>query len=219
MGGRCHAGSHDLTGPSERGHSTGTGTGTGTDTDPPVSALLTLLEQSSRLETSVNSWVQLVRAGGWERNSRHIDSILDDLGPMPPTEKPNDRAMWVAALINPLPSLGLAPEIRPMVLAAESSRTRLGVVSEALRESMRYIQPSGTNVCLQRVFGAVGMTPSQPLLRCILAMLPWVVVGIGVLLRGLLFPEEAAAEGAAGPSGDDAVDVTAQLVQNLAADW
>ena len=50
-------------------------------------------------------------------------------------------------------------------------------------------------------------------------MLPWVVVGIGVLLRGLLFPEEAAAEGAAGPSGDDAVDVTAQLVQNLAADW
>ena len=88
---------------------TGTGTGTGTDTDPPVSALLTLLEQSSRLETSVNSWVQLVRAGGWERNSRHIDSILDDLGPMPPTEKPNDRVCHLCCVAT-MPSVLCWPQ-------------------------------------------------------------------------------------------------------------
>ena len=44
---------------------------------------------------------------------------------MPPADKPHRRAMWVAALINPLPALGVALEIRPAVLQASSKRYTL----------------------------------------------------------------------------------------------
>ena len=35
-----------------------------------------------------------------------------------PSRHPSDVALWTAALINPLPSLGVALEIRPAVLCA-----------------------------------------------------------------------------------------------------
>ena len=48
--------------------------------------------------------------------------ILRDLGPLPSEKSPGERALWVAALINPLPALGVALECRPFLLSAEGRR-------------------------------------------------------------------------------------------------
>jgi len=68
-----------------------------------------------------------VREGGHERSPNQLEELFCDLGPMPPAEDCDDRAMWVAAMINPLPALGVAYEIRPAVLTAQSPTTRLQV--------------------------------------------------------------------------------------------
>jgi hypothetical protein len=75
---------------------------------------------------------RLVRVGGHERSPNQLEELFRDLGPMPPAEDCDDRAMWVAAMINPLPALGVAYEIRPAVLTAQSPTTRLQVVSPRL---------------------------------------------------------------------------------------
>ncbi|KAL1507038.1 hypothetical protein AB1Y20_007900 [Prymnesium parvum] len=90
---------------------------------------------SAALEPLVREWVELVRSTGRERVEGQIDGVLDDLGPMP--EEPNARALWVAGLINPLPALGVALEIRPAALMASSTEERLAVVEMGLRDSIR----------------------------------------------------------------------------------
>lgn len=140
----------------------------------------------SLLHDDLEQWTSLVRTGGWERRPGHLDNILEQLGPAPRPYQPDDMAFWIAALINPLPGLGLAPEIRGMVLAAESTAARITILSEALLESTNYITPSSTNIALQKLFRVFGAKPSQPLLRCILAILPWVIVGFAVFLRSVL---------------------------------
>ena len=62
-----------------------------------------------------------MRSTGRERSPGHLAGVLADLGPMPPAARPRDRATWVAALINPLPALGVSLEIRPAVLCAAST--------------------------------------------------------------------------------------------------
>jgi hypothetical protein len=47
--------------------------------------------------------------------------------------------MWVAALINPLPALGVALEIRPAVLQASSVANALGVVTQGIRSSIDHV--------------------------------------------------------------------------------
>ena len=59
------------------------------------------------LEPLVRRWEALVRAGR-ERQPGQIDQVRGDLGPMPVASRPSERAVWVAALINPLPGLGVA---------------------------------------------------------------------------------------------------------------
>ena len=64
----------------------------------------------------VNTWLGLVRDGR-ERQEGQIDQVLEDLGPMPqPMQRPGALSLWVGALINPLPSLGVAWEVRPGLL-------------------------------------------------------------------------------------------------------
>ena len=65
-----------------------------------------------------------------------------DLGDMPPAEKPMDRSLWVAALINPLPALGVAMEIRPAVLQAPSTANALAVVTSGIQSSIAHVNGS-----------------------------------------------------------------------------
>eukprot|EP00976_Prorocentrum_cordatum_P061625 1176380-Prorocentrum_minimum.AAC.1 len=50
---------------------------------------------------------RLVREGGHEREPDQLTDLYRDLGPLPPAEDCDDRALWVAALINPVPALGV----------------------------------------------------------------------------------------------------------------
>lgn len=94
-----------------------------------------VLQCSKELDALVKRWLLLVRSGH-ERQPGQMGLILEHLGPMPPAESGSDRAFWVAALINPLPALGVAFEIRAAVLAATSAADRLKIVDRALRESV-----------------------------------------------------------------------------------
>mmetsp|Transcript_120182 Transcript_120182/g.340237 ORF Transcript_120182/g.340237 Transcript_120182/m.340237 type:complete len:544 (+) Transcript_120182:55-1686(+) len=100
-----------------------------------------LLQQSKDLEPLVIVWLSLVR-GGFERKPKQMDMILDDLGPMPPAEEATARAIWVAALINPLPGLGVAYEIRPSMLMANTVQQRLEVATDGLQSSISHLDGS-----------------------------------------------------------------------------
>ena len=51
--------------------------------------------------------------------------------------------MWVAGLINPLPALGVALEVRPAVLMAETADLRVQVAEMGLRDSIQRLASPG----------------------------------------------------------------------------
>eukprot|EP00967_Tisochrysis_lutea_P053941 scaffold67230_cov30-Tisochrysis_lutea.AAC.1 len=69
-----------------------------------------------------------------------ISHVLDDIGPKPPTSAPTALSLWGASLINPLPSLGVAPECRGSVLEAVDSAERLAIVTRACERSIRSLR-------------------------------------------------------------------------------
>mmetsp|Transcript_41914 Transcript_41914/g.84112 ORF Transcript_41914/g.84112 Transcript_41914/m.84112 type:complete len:128 (-) Transcript_41914:207-590(-) len=85
---------------------------------------------------------------GRERFSDQLSSILNELGPMP--ELPEDAqnewrppaeelGLWAAALLNPLPALGLAPEIRQRALESTDSISRIHLVLGAAEVSLAHM--------------------------------------------------------------------------------
>ncbi|KAL7545332.1 hypothetical protein ACHAWF_008681 [Thalassiosira exigua] len=65
-----------------------------------------------------------------------IRKVQQDLGPMPSPESPSAFAVWGAALINPLPALGVATEVRGAVLEADGAEKKLGVFERCLIKSI-----------------------------------------------------------------------------------
>jgi hypothetical protein len=108
-------------------------------------SLAATLEMSNRVGELVEEWKRCVVELGWERHRQQISTLLHELGPIPPTERFSARAVWVAALVNPLPPLGVSSEIRPAVLQSfapdddvhihslQSSHLRLKAVEGALQ--------------------------------------------------------------------------------------
>mmetsp|Transcript_10173 Transcript_10173/g.11679 ORF Transcript_10173/g.11679 Transcript_10173/m.11679 type:complete len:399 (+) Transcript_10173:230-1426(+) len=117
------------------------------------------LAMSHNLESLVEIWQGLVYERGYERNPDQLRRLYRDLGPMPPYTAPGDRAMWVAALINPLPALGVAPEIRPSMLQATNVLERVEIATEGIRSSLIYMKPT-----LFRTVLSSGVTQLQKLL-------------------------------------------------------
>ena len=70
----------------------------------------------------VDRWIELARQN--ERHPNQIDKLLGQLGKIPPEHKPSERAFWIGALINPLPALGVAMEVRPSLLMAKTAEER-----------------------------------------------------------------------------------------------
>ena len=99
---------------------------------PDAEAIL-LAEQ---LEPLVDEWVELVRKGKRERSPGQISGVLADLGPFCEVESVDDRAFWVAGLLNPLPALGVAVEIRPTMLEAPDALHRVKLAHMALTDSI-----------------------------------------------------------------------------------
>ena len=75
-----------------------------------------------------------------------MDQLLQDLGgypdSLPPATRPTDLAFWIGALINPTPGLGVAMEIRPLLLMSSSAEERLGIAIKGMQESLDHM--SGT---------------------------------------------------------------------------
>jgi len=88
----------------------------------------------------VERWIELAREN--ERHKDQVDDLLRDLGPMPAVHKATELAMWVGALINPLPGMGVAMEIRPSLLMASTSEERVKVALQGLLASIRHMDGS-----------------------------------------------------------------------------
>ena len=101
-----------------------------------------MISKAEALEPLVREWSELVR-GGRERAPGQLDRVLEDIGPMPSSKQPSARALWVAALINPLPALGVALEVRPAALMAPTADLRLQVAEMGLRDSIERLQAPG----------------------------------------------------------------------------
>lgn len=88
----------------------------------------------------VDRWIELARMN--ERSPGQIDAILKDLGEIPPADQPSERAFWVGALINPLPGMGVALEIRPALLTARKAEQRVEVALHGMLKSIKYMDGS-----------------------------------------------------------------------------
>lgn len=98
------------------------------------------VSEARHLPPLVARWRTLVEGGHHERFQGQVQAVLDDLGPMPPPQAAGHMALWVAALINPLPALGVAYEIRPSVLAAPTVAERLRFVREGIAGSIGHVR-------------------------------------------------------------------------------
>lgn len=73
-----------------------------------------------------------------------INKILTEIGPMP--SKMKERAIWVGALVNPIPPLGplgVCAEIRPAMMACRNDHDRVLLASAALMSSIDSLNGKG----------------------------------------------------------------------------
>jgi len=121
------------------------------DLERRIHSLLAALEQWTELardpatydNTDVVAGLRVTHGQpGLRRDAaRLLDAVLDDLGPRPePTTHPTAFALWVAALINPHPPMGVAPELRAAVLQATCAPDRLRIVERGLRRSIANLE-------------------------------------------------------------------------------
>lgn len=88
----------------------------------------------------VESWIKLAKEN--ERSPGQIDTLLEELGDIPSAEEPTERAFWIGALINPIPAMGVALEVRPSLLMAETAEERIKVASAGILKSIRHMDGS-----------------------------------------------------------------------------
>mmetsp|Transcript_7424 Transcript_7424/g.11911 ORF Transcript_7424/g.11911 Transcript_7424/m.11911 type:complete len:333 (-) Transcript_7424:121-1119(-) len=100
--------------------------------------------RAAELMELANTWQQLLKSSGRERFTGQMEQILLDLGPMPSADRPSALALWLAGLINPLPALGVALEIRPQVLMARETKERLQIAELGIRDSIERLRQPGS---------------------------------------------------------------------------
>lgn len=91
---------------------------------------------SQTLPARIEEWV------GWVLKKEATDEAgmnarISDLGPMP-TDL-TGRALWTAALVNPLPSLGVCLEIRPAMLSCSNDLERMILACQAVQSSIDHL--------------------------------------------------------------------------------
>jgi hypothetical protein len=100
-------------------------------------AMARAISKAQLIPNLVSEWISLARTK--EQKSGQMDSILSNLGSMPTPDEPNDLSLWVGALINPLPAMGVATEIRPDLLDAKTADERVQIVLDAIQQSIRHM--------------------------------------------------------------------------------
>ena len=91
---------------------------------------------SETLPALVKEWRQWVLATR-ATDQTGMDARLEVLGSMP--DDLTERALWVAAAINPLPALGVCLEIRPAMLACTNDYDRMVLVCQAVQSSIDHL--------------------------------------------------------------------------------
>ena len=92
----------------------------------------------------VDRWIELAKEK--ERTPGQIDTLLKELGKIPPTHQPTERAFWIGALINPLPAMGVALEIRPALLTAKKAEQRVEIALNGIHRSIKYMDGSSAGL-------------------------------------------------------------------------
>ena len=75
-----------------------------------------------------------------------LELIEKHLGQMPGVDEPARLACWVAGLINPIPALGVAYEIRPALLMATTVGDMIGVAHKGITLSIKGLKKSSGDV-------------------------------------------------------------------------
>jgi hypothetical protein len=109
-----------------------------------------LVVQSRRLGELMQQWLRLVDLlrydPGGQLSARLVESLASGARSMPAENKPNGRAFWCAALLNPqrpLPSV--APGITLPVLLAEGTKERVEIVLHAVKSAISQMRDMGSN--------------------------------------------------------------------------
>ena len=98
-------------------------------------------EVAREIPRLVEEWLALVISRRRERQPDQLKLIQSHIGPMPDAMKqPAELACWVAALINPIPALGVAYEIRPAMLLAPTVSDMVGIASKGLSLSIEKLR-------------------------------------------------------------------------------
>jgi hypothetical protein len=115
-----------------------------------AAALVPLIEQWYRLASNPRTYnnIAVVASTRLERGAPGLrvnpETLLRkvkmELGPMPPPTKPTAFALWGAALINPLPALGVSTEIRGAVLHVDGAEAKLDVLERGLLRSIKNLR-------------------------------------------------------------------------------
>ena len=95
-----------------------------------------LLELSSDLDGLLEKWERLVIDGKREQQPKHLELIKSHIGEFPDVKSFAERAVWVCSYINPIPSLGVAYEIRPALLMAPTVGDMLRIAKAGLELSI-----------------------------------------------------------------------------------
>ena len=131
-----------------------------TAASPPPTTIGEIEADAARLAASLDRWLELARDVRTYDNTDVVasaraeagkpglridpavllDRVVDDIGPQPPTSSPTALALWGAALINPLPALGVSPECRGSVLEAGCAADRLTIVQRAVNRSIANLE-------------------------------------------------------------------------------
>ena len=96
-----------------------------------------------RLPNNVNliqRWIELAKEN--ERQTGQINRLVEELGDVPSCNEPSELAFWIGSLINPLPAMGVAMEIRPALLMSDSAEERINIAHDGLLRSIKHMDGS-----------------------------------------------------------------------------
>ena len=96
------------------------------------------------LDGLLDEWVREVVEGRWQRRPNHLPDVMARLGARPGADEAEALSVWAAALLNPLPGLGVCFEIRPEALELTSSEERLRLCIATAQQSLRMIRGAWT---------------------------------------------------------------------------
>ena len=115
-----------------------------TDSEPLARAMHIAKEltdpnfNASENRSFVDTWINLARKR--ERKPGQIDQLLEDLGPIPSWEQPSECAFRVGALINPMPAMSVALEIRPRLLLVKNPKERTQTALDGIWNPIQYMK-------------------------------------------------------------------------------